>query len=62
LTRRRSRKECPDHKSTPDKVSEQNIFFRLSGYQDKLAKVIETDVVKIIPQAKKSEILFPSRK
>lgn len=48
---------CPDHKSVPDKVCEENIFFRLSGYQNELAKLIETDLIKIIPQTKKNEVL-----
>jgi len=49
--------QCPDHKSTPDKVREENIFFRLSRYQDKLENLIETDVIKIIPQTRKNEVL-----
>jgi len=49
--------QCPDHKSTPDKVREENIFFRLSRYQEKLAKLIEADVIRIIPQTRKNEVL-----
>lgn len=49
--------QCPDHKSSPDTISEENIFFRLSRYQDELANLIESDVIKIIPQAKKNEVL-----
>ncbi len=49
--------QCPDHKSTPDKVCEENIFFRLSRYQNELAKLIETDVIKIIPHTRKNEVL-----
>lgn len=28
--------ECPDHKKKPDKITEENYFFRLSKYQDRL--------------------------
>jgi len=49
--------QCPDHKSIPDKVREENIFFHLSRYQIELEKLIESDVIKIIPQTRKNEVL-----
>jgi methionyl-tRNA synthetase len=48
---------CPEHKTKPELVKEENYFFRLSNYQEKLKKLIETDELEIIPQARKNEVL-----
>lgn len=48
---------CPEHKVKPELVEEENYFFRLSKYQNKLKKIIEQDKVKIIPQTRKNEVL-----
>ena len=38
-------------------VEEENYFFRLSKYQNRLQKLIETDKYKIVPKSKKNEML-----
>lgn len=48
---------CPEHQKPPEKVTEENYFFRLSKYQKKLEKLIESDELKIIPETRKNEIL-----
>lgn len=48
---------CPIHKVKLEEVEEENYFFRLSKYQDQIQELIETDKVKIIPKARKNEIL-----
>jgi len=48
---------CPEHKTKPELVEEENYFFKLSKYQNKLKKIIEQDKVKIIPQTRKNEVL-----
>ena len=48
---------CPDHKVAPELVEEENYFFKLSDYQEKIKELIEKDEVKIIPQSRKNEIL-----
>jgi len=48
---------CPDHKVAPELIEEENYFFKLSNYQDKIKELIEKDEVKIIPQSRKNEIL-----
>ena len=48
---------CPEHKKRPELVEEENYFFKLSKYQDKLKRIIETDEVKIIPKTRKNEAL-----
>ena len=48
---------CPEHKIKTELIEEENYFFRLSKYQDKLKKIIEKDEIKIIPQTRKNETL-----
>jgi len=48
---------CPEHQTRPELIEEENYFFRLSKYQDKLKKIIESDEVKIVPQTRKNEAL-----
>ena len=48
---------CPEHKTKPELIEEENYFFKLSKYQDKLKKIIESDEIKIIPQSRKNEVL-----
>lgn len=50
--------ECFEHPGRkPDQVSEENYFFRLSKYQDFITDLVETDTLKIIPEARKNEAL-----
>ncbi len=48
---------CPEHHTKPELVEEENYFFRLSKYQDKLAQLIDSDEIKIFPETRKSETL-----
>jgi len=48
---------CPEHKMKPELVEEENYFFRLSKYQDKLKKIIGNDEIEIIPEPRKNETL-----
>ncbi|OGH02981.1 MAG: hypothetical protein A2798_00955 [Candidatus Levybacteria bacterium RIFCSPHIGHO2_01_FULL_37_17] len=48
---------CPIHQTKPEKVSEENYFFKLSKYQNKLIELIESNALKIIPQNKREEAL-----
>lgn len=50
--------ECFEHPGKKlEEVSEENYFFRLSKYQDRLVQLIETDEYQIIPNSKKNEVL-----
>jgi len=49
--------KCPNHQQKPEIVEEENYFFRLSKYSDKIRKAIEDDEVKIFPESRKNEIL-----
>ena len=48
---------CPNHNKAPELVEEENYFFRLSKYQDKLLKIIESGEYKIFPEKRKNEVL-----
>ncbi len=48
---------CPEHKIRPEVVEEENFFFRLSKYQEKLKEIIEKNRIEIIPPERKREIL-----
>src|SRR5688572_11783346 len=48
---------CPEHERPPEIVEERNWFFRLSRYQDALARAIESDRIRILPEERKNEAL-----
>lgn len=48
---------CPEHQKKPEEVEEENYFFRLSKYQEKLKELIEKDELRIYPEFRKNEIL-----
>jgi len=49
--------KCPDHDIKPEVVEEENYFFKLSKYQEKLLELIESDTYKIYPEKRKNEVL-----
>ncbi len=50
--------ECFEHPGKKlEEVKEKNYFFKLSKYQEKLIKLIESDTLKIFPQERKNEVL-----
>lgn len=48
---------CPEHRTKPEEIEEENYFFKLTGYQKNLRHLIESDELKIIPDSRKNEIL-----
>ena len=48
---------CPEHKIEPEKVEEENYFFKLSNYKNEIKRLIEQNEVKILPQSRKNEVL-----
>jgi methionyl-tRNA synthetase len=48
---------CPEHLTRPELVEEENYFFRLSHYQDRLLELIESDQLRIVPQTRRNEVL-----
>jgi len=48
---------CPDHGTKPEEHSEENYFFLLSKFGDKLSKAIEAGDYEILPESRKNEVL-----
>jgi methionyl-tRNA synthetase len=48
---------CPEHGTKPELVHEDNYFFRLSKYQDRLLKLIESEKFEVLPKSRRNEIL-----
>jgi len=49
--------ECVIHRIKPEIIEEENYFFKLSKYSQKIQKAIETDEIRIIPESRKNEVL-----
>lgn len=49
--------QCPDHLKEPEIVEEENWFFKLSNYQDKLLHLIESGELAVYPDYRKNEVL-----
>ena len=49
--------KCPDHDKALVEIEEENYFFKLTNYQDKLYKLISENKYKIYPDKRKNEIL-----
>jgi methionyl-tRNA synthetase len=49
--------KCPDHGTVPERVREENYFFRLSRYREEIQKRILSDELRVIPATRKREIL-----
>lgn len=48
---------CPDHSAPPVEIEESNYFFRLSRYQDRIERLIESEEIRIYPESRKREVL-----
>ncbi|HUR98166.1 MAG TPA: methionine--tRNA ligase, partial [Pyrinomonadaceae bacterium] len=48
---------CLIHERPLDKIAEESYFFRLSDYGDKLLEIIESDPLRIRPDARRNEVI-----
>ncbi len=50
--------ECFEHPGKKlDEVEEENYFFKLSAYKEKLLELITSDILKVVPDFRKNEVL-----
>ncbi len=49
--------KCPIHQKKVELIEEENYFFSLSKYSQKIKEIIEKDKIRIIPESRKNEIL-----
>src|SRR5690242_10658645 len=48
---------CPEHRTAAEHVAEENWFFRLSRYTDRLLEILESGRVRVEPPARRNEVL-----
>jgi methionyl-tRNA synthetase len=48
---------CPRHKQEPDKISEENYFFALSRFEERLLAHIESNPAFVQPKARANEVI-----
>jgi methionyl-tRNA synthetase len=48
---------CPEHRTPPEVIEEENYFFRLSRYAEPLIRLIEGDQLRVWPAARRNEVL-----
>ncbi|MFA5013476.1 MAG: methionine--tRNA ligase [Candidatus Paceibacterota bacterium] len=48
---------CPEHKVAPEEMEEENYFFKLTDYAERIKNLIANDELKIIPETRKNEIM-----
>jgi len=49
--------KCPSHGTVPNWIAEENYFFSLSKYQDKLLRHMEENPEFVLPEVRRNEIL-----
>ncbi len=49
--------KCPDHNQAPEKMEQENWFFKLAKYQKEIESKIKNNELKIIPESRRNEIL-----
>lgn len=49
--------KCPIHGTVPELIDEENYFFRLTNYQDRLKDLITSGELRVQPEHRKEEIL-----
>lgn len=48
---------CPNHNRPYEKLEEENYFFKLSSYTDKITQAIQSGELVIVPETRRNEIL-----
>lgn len=49
--------ECPTHRRPLERVKEKNLFFKLTAFQDRLQKLVESGEFRVEPLMRRNEIL-----
>ncbi|HLK12973.1 MAG TPA: methionine--tRNA ligase [Candidatus Binatia bacterium] len=48
---------CPDHKQAPTEIAEENYFFRMGRYKERLVRLLEDEPDRITPEGYRREVL-----
>ena len=46
---------CPEHGTPPVQVAEENYFFRLSAYQQRIQRLLAEDRIQVVPESRRKE-------
>lgn len=49
--------KCPNHGTAPQTLSEENYFFKLSAYTEKIKSLIEDGEIQVVPTFRKKDVL-----
>lgn len=49
--------KCPEHKTVPEQVDEENYFFALSKYQGQIEEIFQKNIIQMFPESRKNEML-----
>ena len=49
--------KCPLHDKAPEKIKEENFFFKLSKYIQEIKRLLETNEIEILPESRAKEML-----
>ncbi|HEX9749754.1 MAG TPA: methionine--tRNA ligase [candidate division Zixibacteria bacterium] len=49
--------KCPEHLTTPEKLSEKNYFFRLTAYLTQVEGMIRDGTIRVLPDERRREVL-----
>jgi methionyl-tRNA synthetase len=49
--------QCPEHRRPVEHIAEENWFFRLSRYQERIADLIEAETIRVSPASFRNEVL-----
>jgi len=48
---------CPDHKIAPTEIAEENYFFRMEKYQERVLRLLESEPELVTPEGYRNEVL-----
>src|SRR5499426_2742347 len=48
---------CPDHRVAPTEIAEENYFFRMGAYQDRLLALLDEGRIAIVPDGYRREVV-----
>jgi methionyl-tRNA synthetase len=48
---------CPDHRTAPTEIAEENYFFRMGAYQERLVRLLQAEPDRIVPEGFRNEVM-----
>jgi methionyl-tRNA synthetase len=48
---------CPEHGTEPERIREENYFFRLCNYEGQLHQLVSSGTIRVVPEERRNEVL-----